>query len=106
MTTPASGSSTGIDVPTTNVGRIARMRGLLSQAFAPVVLEVIDDSHKHVGHAGARDGRGHFTVMIASDAFAGLSPLARHRAVYAALGGMMDSDIHALVIQARVPDQG
>ena len=106
MNTPASDSPAGRDVPAANAGRIARMRELLSQAFAPVALEVIDDSHKHVGHAGARDGRGHFTVAIASDAFAGMSPLARHRAVYAALGGMMDSDIHALVIQARVPGPG
>ena len=81
------------------------MRALLTQAFAPATLEVIDDSHKHVGHAGARDGRGHFTVEIASDAFAGMSPLARHRAVYAALGGMMDSDIHALAIRAREPGE-
>ena len=95
-----------MDAPAANAGRIDRMRALLTQAFAPATLEVIDDSHKHVGHAGARDGRGHFTVAISSDAFAGMSPLARHRAVYAALGGMMDSDIHALVIRARVPDPG
>lgn len=86
-----------------NAGRVVRMRELLARAFAPVALEVIDDSHKHIGHAGARDGRGHFTVEITSDAFAGMPPLARHRAVYAALGGMMDSDIHALSIHARAP---
>jgi BolA protein len=95
-----------MNAPTANAGRIARMRELLSQAFAPVALDIVDDSPTHVGHAGARDGRGHFTVAISSDAFAGMSPLARHRAVYAALGGMMDSDIHALVIRARVPDPG
>ena len=89
--------------PAANAGRIARMQELLSQAFSPTALEVIDDSHRHVGHAGARDGRGHFTVRISSDAFAGLSPLARHRAIYAALGAMMDSDIHALSIQASAP---
>jgi BolA protein len=94
-----------MDAPAANVGRIARMRELLSQAFAPVALDIVDDSHKHVGHAGARDGRGHFTVAITSDAFTGMPPLARHRAVYAALGGMMDSDIHALVIRAREPVQ-
>ena len=92
-----------MSVPAANGGRIARIRELLSQAFAPSALEVIDDSHRHVGHAGARDGRGHFTVRISSEAFAGLSPLARHRAVYAALGTMMDSDIHALSIQASAP---
>jgi BolA protein len=81
------------------------MRALLEAAFAPDLLEVIDDSHKHVGHAGARDGHGHFSVEIVSPAFAGLLPLARHRAVYAALGGMMVTDIHALSIRARTPDE-
>lgn len=95
-----------MSVPAANAQRIARMRQLLTQAFAPAALEVSDDSHRHVGHAGARDGRGHFTVDIVSDAFAGMAPLARHRAVYAALGEMMQSDIHALVIQARTPDRG
>ena len=95
-----------MSVPAANAQRIARMRQLLTQAFAPAALEVSDDSHRHVGHAGARDGRGHFTVDIVSAAFAGMAPLARHRAVYAALGEMMQSDIHALVIQARTPDRG
>jgi BolA protein len=79
------------------------MRALLTAAFDPVALEVIDDSHKHVGHAGARDGRGHFTVVIVSEAFAGKPPLARHRAVYSALGAMMEDDIHALSIRADTP---
>jgi len=79
------------------------MRQLLVAAFNPAELEVVDDSHRHVGHAGARDGRGHFSVRIVSEAFVGMTPLARHRAVYAALGDMMDSDIHALSIQATVP---
>ncbi len=86
-----------------NTERMARMRERLQAAFAPEVLEVIDDSHKHVGHAGARDGRGHFRVDIRSEAFAGLSSLARHRAVYTALGDMMATDIHALSIQASAP---
>ncbi len=88
-----------MSAPANNPTRIERMRALLLAAFEPCTLEVIDDSHKHVGHAGARDGRGHFSVEIASDAFAGLAPLARHRAVYAVLGDMMDSDIHALSIR-------
>jgi BolA protein len=86
-----------------NTERMARMRGRLQAAFAPDVLEVIDDSHKHVGHAGARDGRGHFRVEIRSEVFAGLSSLARHRAVYTALGDMMATDIHALSIHASTP---
>ena len=92
-----------MSVPAANPERIARMRQLLIAAFSPSELDVVDDSHRHVGHAGARDGRGHFSVRIASDAFVGMTPLARHRAVYAALGDMMDTDIHALSIQATVP---
>ena len=82
--------------------RVQRIRAAL-QVLQPSTLEVVDESHKHAGHEGARDGRGHFVVQIVSDAFAGLAPLARHRRVYAALGPMMQSDIHALSIQARTP---
>jgi BolA protein len=83
--------------------RPAAIRAALEQALQPSVLEVVDESHKHAGHAGARDGRGHFAVDIVSEAFAGLAPLARHRRVYAALGTLMQTDIHALSIQARTP---
>lgn len=81
------------------------IRAALQAALAPLSLEVVDESHKHAGHAGARDGRGHFAVTIVSEAFAGLAPLARHRKVYAALGELMQTDIHALSIQARSPDE-
>jgi len=64
---------------------------------------VIDDSHKHAGHEGARDGRGHFTVRISSEAFRGKPLLAQHRAIYAALGELMTTDIHALAIQSSAP---
>ncbi|XQA74715.1 BolA family protein [Xanthomonas sacchari] len=80
--------------------RVARIRAALEAAFAPQALEVEDDSHRHAGHAGARDGRGHFNVHIVSATFAGMAPLARHRAIYAALGDMMQTDIHALSIKA------
>ncbi|HYG05002.1 MAG TPA: BolA family protein [Stenotrophomonas sp.] len=83
--------------------RVARIEAALRETFAPTLLEVVDDSHKHAGHAGARDGRGHYSVHIVAAAFAGLAPLARHRAVYAALGTMMRDDIHALSIQAEPP---
>ncbi|KRG68813.1 BolA family protein [Pseudoxanthomonas dokdonensis] len=86
-------------------GRIERIRQCLQQAFAPQRLEVVDDSHLHVGHAGARDGRGHYTVELVSDAFAGKPLLARQRAVYAALGPMMQTDIHALIIKAHAPGE-
>lgn len=85
--------------------RVERIRAVLEAAFAPSRLEVEDDSHRHAGHAGARDGRGHFNVLIVSQAFAGKAPLARHRAVYAALADMMQTDIHALSIQARTPTE-
>lgn len=87
------------------MSRVERIREALQAALQPASLEVVDDSHKHAGHEGARDGRGHFTVRITSDAFAGRAPLARHRAVYAALGEMMQTDIHALAIEARTPDE-
>ncbi|MGF6419928.1 BolA protein [Stenotrophomonas sp. AN71] len=85
--------------------RIERIRDALQQALAPSVLEIEDDSHRHAGHAGARDGRGHFNVFLVSERFAGQGPLARHRAVYAALGSMMDTDIHALSIRALTPSE-
>ena len=88
-----------------NAARVARMEQLLQAALSPLQLEVVDDSARHAGHAGARDGRGHFNVRIVSTVFTGLRPLARHRAVYAALGDMMQTDIHALGVQAQTPEE-
>jgi len=85
--------------------RLDRIREALEAAFAPTHLVVNDDSHLHAGHVGARDGRGHYSVDIVSEAFVGKSSLARHRAVYAALGEMMTTDIHALQIRARAPGE-
>jgi BolA protein len=85
--------------------RVEQIRARLTAAFAPDELVVEDESHRHAGHAGARDGRGHFRVRVISAAFRGQLPLARHRAVYAALGEMMQTDIHALAIDARAPDE-
>lgn len=96
---------TEADIPRLNPERVARMRALLTEALAPTRLAIRDDSHKHAGHAGARGGQGHFSIAIESAAFAGQLPLARHRLVYAALGGMMQSDIHALSITAKTPDE-
>ena len=87
-----------------NAARVALIRERLQASFDPLWLEVVDDSARHAGHAGARDGRGHFRVRIVSAAFAGLPPLARHRAVYAALGELMQSDIHAVQIDASAPE--
>lgn len=83
--------------------RIAEITRRLETALQPTSLEVIDESHKHVGHAGARDGRGHFHVRIASGQFAGLRSLQCHRLVYEAVGDLMDTDIHALSIDATAP---
>lgn len=86
-------------------GRVDHIRERLAAAFAPLELAIEDESHRHAGHAGARDGRGHFRVRVVSAAFRGQAPLARHRAVYAALGELMQTDIHALAIDARAPDE-
>ena len=86
------------------MSRVERIRAALEATFAPSRLVVTDDSHQHVGHAGANDGRGHYSVEIVSAAFAEMAPLARHRAVYAALGPMMTTDIHAVQIHASAPE--
>ena len=89
--------------PLPREARVDAIRAALEQALQPQRLEVEDDSARHAGHAGARDGRGHFNVIVVSSAFEGLGPLARHRAVYAAVGTLMETDIHALSIVARTP---
>lgn len=85
--------------------RVEAIRAALQASFAPQRLEIRDNSHRHAGHAGAQDGRGHFHVEIVSAAFAGQSSLQRHRAVYAALGELMATDIHALSIDAKAPHE-
>ena len=85
--------------------RVEAIRAAIEIALAPQSLVVEDDSARHAGHAGARDGRGHFNVEVVSEAFAGLNPIARHRAVYAAVGDLMATDIHALSIKARTPHE-
>jgi BolA protein len=81
---------------------VEQIRQRLTQALAPVELEVLDEGHKHATHANA--GKGHYHVRIVSAAFAGQLPLKRHRLVYAALDGLMDNGIHALSIDAQVID--
>lgn len=71
----------------------------------PVLLDLRDDSSKHAGHAGAASGGGHYLLKIVSERFSGLTPVARHRLVYEALGEMMRRDIHALAIDARTPGE-
>jgi len=88
-----------------SAGRLEKIETALREALQPTVLAIRDDSHKHVGHAGARDGRGHFSVTVVSERFVGMAPLARHRLVYAAVDTLMQSDIHALQIRALTPDE-
>ena len=76
------------------------IRERLQQAFSPSTLEVIDEGHLHIGHAG--EGTGHFRVRIAAAAFAGKTRLQQHRMVYDALADLMGNGIHALAIEARV----
>lgn len=78
---------------------IEQIRQRLQAAFAPSELELLDEGHKHAGHAG--EGKGHFHVRIVSTAFAGCLPIKRHRMIYAALDGLMNHGIHALSIDAR-----
>lgn len=87
------------------MNRVERIRAALAAAFAPQRLVIEDESHRHAGHAGAASGLGHFRVEIVSTAFAGLPPLARHRQVYAALGELMQTDIHALSLRALAPGE-
>lgn len=78
---------------------------LLRQRLAilqPVSINIVDDSHRHAGHAGARDG-GHYQLQIVAQAFAGKSTIARHRLIYDAAGDLMRGRIHALSIRAEVP---
>ena len=85
--------------------RVARIRETVTLALPPEVIEITDDSHLHAGHAGARSGKGHFTLRVVADAFTGRSLIDRHRMIYAALGDLMHTDIHALSIVARAPGE-
>lgn len=85
--------------------RLELIRAALESALQPTHLVIEDQSAAHAGHAGAATGRGHFHVDVVSAAFAGESPVARHRRVYAALGRLMETDIHALSLRARAPGE-
>jgi BolA protein len=85
--------------------RAQRLDERLRAALEPSELEIVDDSHMHAGHVGAADGRGHFTVNVVSERFAGLTVVRRHRLVYDAVGDMMTTDIHALSIRALAPGE-
>jgi BolA protein len=81
------------------------IRRALTEAFTPELLEIIDNSAAHAGHAGARSGGGHYHVTIVADAFDGKSLVQRHQQVYKALGDLMKQEIHALGINALSPSE-
>lgn len=87
------------------MNRVEAIRERLTVNLAPQALEIIDDSHRHAGHASAGGG-GHFRVNIVAEAFRGQGTLQRHRMVYAALADLMQqNEVHALSIEARTPDE-
>lgn len=88
-----------------NTDRVAMIRSRLTQALQPTSLEIIDESARHAGHAGAASGGGHFIVHIVSGAFQDKNLIQRHRMVYDAVGNMMHTQIHALSIQANTPQE-
>jgi len=90
---------------TAGTDRVSMIRETLAAALHPTHLEIEDESHKHIGHAGARQGGGHFRVNIVSASFTGKGLLERQRMVYQSLGTAMRRDIHALSIKAYSPEE-
>lgn len=88
-----------------SVERTEMIRERLTHSLQPVALEIIDESAKHAGHAGAASGGGHFIVNIVAAAFNDKTPIQRHRLVYAAVDDIMHREIHALSIQAKTPEE-
>ena len=94
-------------MPSAATGPVAReMIDRLTAALSPTRLDLEDQSHQHIGHAG-HDPRGesHFALTIVSNAFAGLTRVQRQRKVYAALGELMRERVHALTIKATAPGE-
>jgi BolA protein len=86
--------------------RAERLAAALQRTFAPVRLEVADDSAKHVGHAGARpEGQTHYSVLLVSESFRGMSRVARSRAVHAVLEAEFADGMHALALTLRTPEE-
>ncbi|RMF70597.1 MAG: BolA family transcriptional regulator [Alphaproteobacteria bacterium] len=91
---------------TSAASRKTRIASRLQAAFSPRILEVRDESERHRGHAGWREGgETHFAVRLVSDRFQGLSRLARHRLVHEALGPDLIAEIHALQLSLLTPDE-
>jgi BolA protein len=84
--------------------RADRIHAALTQRFAPLRLEVVDDSHRHAGHAGAAPGgETHYSVLLVSEAFTGMNRVARSRAVHEALAAEFAGGLHALALTLRAP---
>jgi stress-induced morphogen len=84
--------------------RADRIHAALNAGFAPLRLEVVDDSHRHAGHAGAAPGgETHYSVLLVSEAFTGMNRVARSRAVHEALAGEFAGGLHALALTLRAP---
>jgi len=93
-------------MPNSNDTRADRLRRLLTERFAPETLDVIDESARHAGHAGARpEGETHFHVRMVAAAFAGQSRVQRQRAVHAALAEEFAKGLHALSLDLRTPEE-
>ena len=88
-----------------NQARITRFESDLRLAFQATHLNIEDESHLHAGHAGAASGGGHFKLTIVAPEFEGMTKVARHRAIYAALNSHFPDAIHALTILAYTPDE-
>lgn len=82
---------------------VDHIRVRLQKAFTPAALEVIDEGHLHIGHAG--EGSGHFRVRVRAAAFAGKTRVQQHRMIYDALADLMGDGIHALAIEVYAPDE-
>jgi BolA protein len=82
-----------------------QIRSLIELRLKPTALELLDESAHHAGHAGAASGAGHFRLRIVSDAFSGLPLVKRHRLVHDALAPLFGSEIHALALETRTPDE-
>ncbi|HBZ71401.1 MAG TPA: BolA family transcriptional regulator [Deltaproteobacteria bacterium] len=90
---------------TSPTDRRARIEAKLQERLAAAHVEVVDESHLHAGHAGARGGGGHFRVLVVSSRFEGLARLAAQRLVYEALSDEMGGEIHALSIRTLTPER-
>ena len=85
--------------------RTKMIKKVLEETFSPIEIEVLDESHRHVGHLGARSGKGHFKLTIISKRFEGLPMIQRQRLVYRALASLMETDIHALSMSTLTPSE-